>query len=51
MSEDSITVGNSVLIKVSGAEDEVDKEVIVSWWFEVSAHARVLEFRTRTRSV
>ncbi len=36
VSEDSITVGNSVLIKVSGAEDEVDKEVIVSWWFEVS---------------
>ena len=35
MSEDSITLGDSVLIKVSGADDDAYKEVIVSWWFEV----------------
>ena len=35
VSEDSITLGDSVLIKVSGADDDAYKEVIVSWWFEV----------------
>ena len=36
LSGDSITLSDSVLVKVSGMDDEAEKDVLVSWSLQVS---------------
>ena len=35
-SDGSVSVSDSVLVKVSGADEDTDKEVLVSWSLQVS---------------
>ncbi len=35
-SDGSINISDSVLIKVSGMEEDVDKDILVSWSLQVS---------------